>query len=321
MLTDLEALEVFVSLCESGSIQKTAIQLSMDNSGVSRKLSKLEQKIGRHLFDRTKRPFEMTDDARAILPAARRMLEEKSSIENYYRRLQDTESMEIRVMFGNGHINFAPRFILEYSEKFPKQRFRMISPSDVDGFLAGRADLIMLSGQSTLTGCVKVPRGRMIFVPVASPEYVARHGMVEHPSELGRHRVFHNLYANQTLFKSSYMLTKNGVSTNFESIDTILFSNVEMTHRAVLEGAGIAPCMPIFLCIDDLEKGRLVPVLNGWHRPSHLNYVACKQDDWKLRPIRLFANWWAKKLADYERDCEARLVKLYGRHFLLNLLH
>ena len=37
--------------------------------------------------------------------------------------------------------------------------------------------------------------------------------------------------------------------------------------------------------------------------------------------MRLFANWWAKKLADYERDCEARLVKLYGRHFLLNLLH
>ena len=73
--------------------------------------------------------------------------------------------------------------------------------------------------------------------------------------------------------------------------------------------------------IDDLEAGRLVPVLGGWHRPSHQNYVVCKEDDWKIRQIRMFSNWWAQKLGDYEKECEARLVKLYGRKFFLNLIH
>lgn len=321
MITDIEALEVFASLCETGSVQKTATFLNMENSAVSRKLSKLEQEVGRSLFDRTKRPFMMTEDARIILSGVRKILEEKQSIEAYYRKQRNNEEMEIRMMFGNGHIDFAPRFIQEYSAKFPKLVFNMISPPDVKDFLAGRADIICLSGQAHLSDCINIPRGRMVFIPVASPDYIARHGEVMHPSELVNHRVYHNLYKQRYSFTSNYVLTKKGVTSSISAIDTIRFSNVEMTHRAVIDGGGIAPCMPIFLCIDDLESGRLVPVLNGWHRPSHLNYVACKKDDWKIKQIRTFATWWAKKLTEHERECEARLVKLYGRSFLLNLLH
>lgn len=321
MINDIEALEVFASLCETGSIQKTAALLGIENSAASRKLTKLEQHIGRVLIDRTKRPFAMTKDAHAVIDEVRKILQARQSIDQYCRKLHDNDSMEIRVMFGNGHINFGPRLIVEYAEKFPNTKFNMISPTDVDDFLEGKADVINLSGQASLADCVKVPRGRMLFIPVASPEYVRLHGQINHPDELKHHRVFHNLYAHRYSFQSNYVLTKKGVSLHFDSIDTVRFSNVEMTHRAVIEGLGVAPCMPIFLCIEDLEAGRLVPVLNGCHRPAHLNYVACKKEDWKNRQIRTFANWWAKRLADYEKECEARLVKLFGRYFLLNLLH
>lgn len=42
MLNDLEALEVFASLCTTGSIQKTAQALGIDSPTASRKLTKLE---------------------------------------------------------------------------------------------------------------------------------------------------------------------------------------------------------------------------------------------------------------------------------------
>ena len=321
MFSDLQALEVFVSLSETGSLQKTAADLGIENSAASRKLTKLESQLGRQLFNRNIRPITMTDDAKAILESARRMLEEKQNIETYYRRLQNDEQMPIRLMFGNGHINFAPKFILEYAQQFPRQRFYMISPSDVQDFLNGKADLLCLSGQAQLDDCILLPRGRMVFIPVASPAYLKEHGQIHHPDELAKHRVFNSLYTNPYSFQAHYNLTKGGKILGLHGIDTIRFSNVEMTHRAVLNGEGIAPCMPIFLCIEDLEAGRLVPVLDGWHRPSHRNYVACKKNDWKLHHIRTFASWWAKKLSAYERECEARLVSLYGRAFLLNLLH
>lgn len=127
MLNDLEALEVFASLCTTGSIQKTAQALGIDSPTASRKLTKLETQLGRQLINREKRPFEMTADACAIIGSVKKILEERQQIETYYRRLQSDDSMLIRVMIGNAHINFAPKFILEYAEQFPKLRFNMLS--------------------------------------------------------------------------------------------------------------------------------------------------------------------------------------------------
>lgn len=84
--------------------------------------------------------------------------------------------MLIRVMIGNAHINFATKFILEYAEQFPKLRFNMLSPSDVPSFLEGKADVICLSAQAQLSNCIMLPRGRMIFVPVATPQYLKNTG-------------------------------------------------------------------------------------------------------------------------------------------------
>lgn len=114
MLNDLEALEVFASLCTTGSIQKTAQALGIDSPTASRKLTKLETQLGRQLINREKRPFEMTADAYAIIGSVKKILEERQQIETYYRRLQSDDSMLIRVMIGNAHINFATKFILEY---------------------------------------------------------------------------------------------------------------------------------------------------------------------------------------------------------------
>ena len=156
-------------------------------------------------------------------------------------------------MIGNAHINFAPKFILEYAEQFPKLRFNMLSPSDVPSFLEGKADVICLSAQAQLSNCIMLPRGRMIFVPVATPQYLKEHGPINHPDDLLHHRVFSNLYPNSFSLNSNYQLTKKGQSCSFQAIDTIRYSNVEMTRRSVLEHAGIAPCMPLFFVIDDLE--------------------------------------------------------------------
>ena len=56
MIDDFEALEVFLSLTQTGSVQATADELDLTAPNVSRKLAKLEHSIGRKLFDRTRAP-------------------------------------------------------------------------------------------------------------------------------------------------------------------------------------------------------------------------------------------------------------------------
>ena len=320
MISDMAALEIFLVLCEERSVQATARRLGLESSAVSKKIARLEKQLGRNLFDKSKRPFVMTKDAEAIYESARKIQAERLRIDSYYRQLQDDESEVVRMMIGNSQVRFAPEFIAEYADECPSMRFNLITPPDVDEFMAGKADIINLSGQGKLTQCVEIPRGRMVFLAVASPEYVAEHGEITHPEQLAQHRVFSNLYPHRFDFKIQFPLVKNGLALSFDGIESIRFSNVLMTYRAVLNGAGVGLCLPLTLCIDDLEKGSLVPVLDGWHRPCVQSVVACKEDDWKIRHLRVFANWWAKRLSAYEKNCEQRLAKLFGRTFLGNLV-
>ena len=325
MLEDFDSLENFVLLCETGSIQRTAELLDCDKSSVSRKLAKLEKKLGRKLFEHDKRPLLMTNLARSIYPVIQNIIDEKNMLENQFKRLSNGDSMTIRLMIGNGHINFAPRLLKEYSEMFPSLSFNVISPPDVPDFLAGKAEVICLSGQQEnnhqhISDCVLLPRGHMIFVPVASPEYIKKYGQVSHPSQLVNHRVYTDLYAHRYDFEVKFRLVRKGESWPLQSKNNIRFSNVLMVHKAALEGDGIALCLPIILIIKDLEEGRLVPILDGWHRPSHQNYVACKKEDWKNKTLRSFSDWWAKRLNSYEKECENRLARHLGRDYLLTLL-
>ncbi len=320
MIEDLLSVEVFLSVCTTGSLQQAADTLGIDKSTASRKLSGLEARLGRKLFDREKRPLLMTADAKAIFPSARRMLEEKQKIENYYRKLRDDKSIQITLMVGNAH-TYTPRFLDEYSSLNPSVCIDVMSPTDIQEFLKGRADIVCLSGQAELSNCVMLPRRSMIFVPVASPDYIARHGPIGHPSQLARHRIFSNLYRNRYDFAINYKLVKNSQTWAVEANNTVRYWNIQMSRQAVLEGLGVALGFPLFFCIDDLEAGRLVPILDGWHRPSHANFVVVKDDDWKIKGIRNFAYWWSKKLLAYEKECEARFVRLYDKKTLQGLLH
>lgn len=82
--------------------------------------------------------------------------------------------------------------------------------------------------------------------------------------------------------------------------------------EAMLNGLGMGLTMPLYACIDDLESGRLVPVLNGWHRPSQPNWLACRRDDWNIAHLRKFVQWLAAEMALHETACERRFATLFG---------
>ena len=67
MKLDLEALNIFVQIVESGSISGAAQRLDMPVSAVSRSLSRLEQHLGLTLLQRSTRRMEITDEGYAIL--------------------------------------------------------------------------------------------------------------------------------------------------------------------------------------------------------------------------------------------------------------
>lgn len=71
---DLNAVTTFVAVADAGQIQKAAIDLSLTQQAVSKRVAALEADLGVRLFSRTPRGVELTIDGQVFLPHARELL-------------------------------------------------------------------------------------------------------------------------------------------------------------------------------------------------------------------------------------------------------
>lgn len=71
---DLEAVRTFAAIAEAGQFQKAAVDLSVTQQAVSKRIAALERDLGVRLFTRTPRGAELTIDGQAFLPHARELL-------------------------------------------------------------------------------------------------------------------------------------------------------------------------------------------------------------------------------------------------------
>lgn len=71
---DLEAVRTFVAVAEAGQFQKAAVDLSITQQAVSKRVAALESDLGVRLFTRAARGAELTIDGQAFLPHAHELL-------------------------------------------------------------------------------------------------------------------------------------------------------------------------------------------------------------------------------------------------------
>ncbi len=75
MQLDIESLRVLLAVLDHGGMTKAATQLNMGQSAVSRKIQRLEQRVGSPLLIRDGHTLRPTRDGRALLADARQMVD------------------------------------------------------------------------------------------------------------------------------------------------------------------------------------------------------------------------------------------------------
>lgn len=77
---DLRALEIFLAVCDAGTMAQAAKRLSLTQPAVSQAIAEMERRIGVSLFDRSARPLTLTTAGGALRQRASALLSEARQI-------------------------------------------------------------------------------------------------------------------------------------------------------------------------------------------------------------------------------------------------
>jgi len=292
-MLDVSALITFAAVIDAGSFSAAAQRLDQTPSGVSRAISRLESQLGMTLITRTTRRLDLTEEGQWLLARTRAILAD----------LQDTEEqLAARLLQPSGwvRVNAATPVLdhliaplaADFMDAYPLVRLELASGETVIDLIEERADLAIRIGplaDSTLNAR-RLGNSRLRLL--ASPAYLARHGVPDSIDALAGHRLL-GFTAPASL--NIWPLPQQG-GDGLPVQAAIAASSGETLRHLALANAGIA-CLADFLTRDDLSAGRLVPVLESatlpWTQPVWA--VFYKQG---MLPARVAAllNFLAEKL-------------------------
>lgn len=117
------ALQYFLTVLETGSINAAARRLYVASSAISRQIARLESELGTALFDRHPSGMVGTDAAHAFAGFARRAIQDATHIlDEVHERQQLAAVYTLAATDGTGH-DLLPELLAEFHAAHPSARF------------------------------------------------------------------------------------------------------------------------------------------------------------------------------------------------------
>lgn len=314
---DLRLWRTFVMIADLGSFAAVGDEEGVEISTVSRAMNQLEKNIGHQLIKRGTRPIELTDKGLVILPRVRQILELQDSLLDDLKSENSALHGEIRLSTSHGFAAVKlPFYLAKFNELYPHISFRVTPGMTIEDLSHGACDIAIKTGEVPENGLIKIYRGHNFYLPLASPEYLAKNKLPLEPSELTDHTVY--LYSGPVRGETEFLAKGNKIE-RVRGRNLIHMPSIQAVRNAVLAGLGVAVDLTLNKCAEDILKGKLVPILPGWYRSPMPVYTVISRSAWMLRRVRVFAQWFneeAGKENRKEADTIRKFIKkTYGYDF------
>jgi DNA-binding transcriptional LysR family regulator len=261
-LPDFEALAIFAKVVELRSFAAAAGELALSKATVSKAVSRLEERLGARLFNRTSRRLALTDAGQRLSERAARLLTDGEAAESEVLAQSATPRGLVRfavpMTFG---VKMVAPLLPEFFKTYPEVAIDLhLSDATVDligdGFDAGLRIARLPDSSLIARRLCPMPR-----YTVAAPSYLKRHGRPTHPMHLADHKCFGYAYlSNPNVW---HYTNAAGEEVSVRPAGPLRVNNGEALLPAVLAGLGIAD-LPEFIVGDAIASGKVEVILKGW---------------------------------------------------------
>ena len=289
----LTALRVFASVAESGSFSATAEQLDMSRAMVTRYVGTLEQWLGARLLQRTTRSVTLTEAGESCLRRGQQMLALVDDVEQETSRHGTALRGQLRVTCS---VSFAyaqmAAALTDFLQQHPQLKIDLNASDGALNLVEARIDLaIRISAEPdpTLIGRVLAPCDSVL---VASPAYLAAHGVPQTPAALATHQCLS--FAN--FGKSTWALHRDQERCQVNVRSQLSANDATALLQAALAGGGVA-LQPTYLANPCVADGRLQVVLPDWKLPDMAIYALYPSRKHLQPAVRALLDFLAQRFA------------------------
>lgn len=260
-------MRAFVRSVELGGFSAAARDLDLTPSALSKLVTRLEDRLGVRLMNRTTRRLALTSEGEAYFASARRILADIEEAETEVTRFSDSPKGLLRVnagvAFGMHQLAPAlPRFL----ERYPEIELDITVTDRLVDLVEEGADVAIRNGHLRDSSLVARRICDLHRVICASPGYLKRHGAPRTPQDLHQHNCISISGAPQ--LRRWPFDTANGIET-IEVTGNVSANNAETLLQLAANGVGIIRLTDVIVG-DGIRAGWLVPLLQDVHHREPL---------------------------------------------------
>jgi DNA-binding transcriptional LysR family regulator len=293
-LPDLEGLAVFAKVVELRSFAAAADDLAMSKATVSKAVTRLEERLGARLFNRTSRRLALTDAGQSLVERATRVLAEAQQAEEEASNQSSAPRGLVRmaVPMSLGITSLAPvlpGFFAEYPDVSIDLHL-----SDATTDLVGMGFDLALRVASLPDSSLVARRLRAVKRHVvASPGYWDQHGRPSHPASLAEHRGL--TYGHQSA-PETWRFQKGDEEASVRPKSVIRANNGDVLVPSLIAGVGVA-VLPDFIVGAAVADGRLEEVLVDWVAAPIALHLVMPPGGPRPTRVEALANYLGKALS------------------------
>ncbi len=261
-LPDFEGLAMFAKVAEEGSYAGAARTMGVSVATVSRAVTRLEDRLGGRLFNRSSRRLALTEFGQSLAERATHIYAEAEKIEHTAletaKRPRGLVRLAVPMSFG---VRWVAPILPEFFQCYPDVSVDLHLSDDRvdligDGFDAALRIAVLEDSSLVARRLATVRR----FI-VAAPSYLSRYGRPQHPDDLTAHHCLGYAYrARQDVWRLTH---RDGASATVTPVGPLRVTNVEALIPTLLAGQAIGE-LPEFIAYDLIRSGRVQAILLDW---------------------------------------------------------
>lgn len=250
-------IRAFLATAQTGSFSAAARQLDVAPSVITKRVGQLEWRVRAQLFDRTTRKVTLTEAGEKYMPKLRLLMMDFDDTLSGIATASGSLAGHIRVKVPTTiGLLYLGKILIAFQKNNPR--------ISVEVVLMDRSVNPIEEGFDIAIGAMTASYGNAVDEPLcaypriicASPDYIARKGKPDHPTDLVNHDCLIFLpMGSLWSFQSSRGAIQVGVASTFSANDS------QILLTAAQEGVGIT-ILAKHIVMPMIRSGELVPLLD-----------------------------------------------------------